>query len=84
MSKIKYPISLKQILLFSFLIILVLGVSTALVSTLVRQDDKIKAEENNLALNGRTAQTVQNSFENMKSNSYLLFESFSAVADPAQ
>ena len=84
MSKIKYPISLKQILLFSFLIILVLGVSTALVSTLVRQDDKIKAEENNLALNGRTAQTVQNSFENMKSNSYLLFESFSAVADSAQ
>ena len=84
MSKIKYPISLKQILLFSFLIILVLGVSTALVSTLVRQDDKIKAEENNLALNGRTAQTVQNSFENMKSNSYLLFESFSAVTDQAQ
>ena len=46
--KIKYPISLKQILLFSFLIILVLGVSTALVSTLVRADDKIKAEEKTL------------------------------------
>ncbi|MCR5317628.1 MAG: hypothetical protein K6E22_05305 [Treponema sp.] len=49
--KIKYPISLKQILLFSFLILLVLGVSTALVSTLVRQDDRNKAEESNLALN---------------------------------
>ena len=47
--KIKYPISLKQILLFSFLIILVLGVSTSLVSTLIRADDRIKAEENNLA-----------------------------------
>lgn len=53
--KIKYPISLKQILLFSFLIILVLGVSTSLVSTLIRADDRIKAEENNLALNSRTA-----------------------------
>ncbi|MBO4385597.1 MAG: HAMP domain-containing protein [Treponema sp.] len=82
--KIKYPISLKQILLFSFLIILVLGVSTALVSTLVRTDDKIKAEENNLALNGRTAQTVQSAFENMQSNSYILFESFSVVADEKQ
>ena len=82
--KIKYPISLKQILLFSFLIILVLGVSTALVSTLVRTDDKIKAEENNHALNGRTAQTVQSAFENMQSNSYILFESFSVVADEKQ
>ena len=66
--KIKYPISLKQILLFSFLIILVLGVSTSLVSTLIRADDRIKAEENNLALNSRTAQTDETEFENIKSN----------------
>lgn len=77
--KIKYPISLKQILLFSFLIIIVLGVSTTLVSTLIRTDDKIKAEENNFALNGRTAQTVQASFENIQNNSFVLFEAFSAV-----
>ena len=81
--KIKYPISLKQILLFSFLIILVLGVSTALVSTLIRTDDRIKAEENNLALNGRTAQTIQASFENIQSNSYVLFEAFSAAKNEA-
>ena len=81
--KIKYPISLKQILLFSFLIILVLGVSTALVSTLIRQDDKIKAEENNFALNGRTAQTVQSSFENIQNNSYVLFEALSSVENEA-
>ena len=77
--KIKHPISLKQILLFSFLILMVLGVSTMLVSTLVRTDDRIKAEENNLALNGRTAQTVQSAFENIKSNAYVLFEAFAAV-----
>lgn len=82
--KIKYPISLKQILLFSFLIILVLGVSTALVSTLVHADDRIKAEENNLALNGRTAQTVQSAFKNMQSNSYMLFEAFAAVKGTSQ
>ena len=82
--KIKYPISLKQILLFSFLIILVLGGSTALVSTLVHADDRIKAEENNLALNGRTAQTVQSAFKNIQSNSYMLFEAFAAVKGTSQ
>ena len=82
--KIKYPISLKQILLFSFLIILVLGVSTTLVSTLIRADERIKAEENNLALNSRTAQTVQAAFENIKSNTYVLFEAFYAVSDANQ
>ena len=82
--KIKYPISLKQILLFSFLIILVLGVSTSLVSTLIRADDRIKAEENNLALNSRTAQTVESAFENIKSNTYVLFEAFYAVNDSKQ
>ncbi len=81
--KIKFPISLKQILLFSFLIILVLGVSTALVSTLIRADDKIKAEENNFALNGRTAQTVESSFENIQNNSFVLFEAFSTVDSEA-
>ena len=81
--KIKYPISLKQILLFSFLILMVLGVSTALVSTLIRSDDRIKAEENNFALNGRTAQTIQSSFENIQSNSYVFFEAFSAARNDA-
>ena len=82
--KIKYPISLKQILLFSFLIILVLGVSTTLVSTLIRSDDRIKAEESNLALNARTAQTIESSFENIQNNSYVFFEAFSAVQNAAQ
>ncbi len=82
--KIKYPISLKQILLFSFLIILVLGVSTTLVSTLIRSDDRIKAEESNLALNGRTAQTIESSFENIQNNSYVFFEAFSAVQEDVQ
>ena len=82
--KIKYPISLKQILLFSFLIILVLGVSTTLVSTLIRSDDRIKAEENNLALNGRTAHTIESAFANIQNNSYVLFEAVSAITDSAR
>ena len=79
--KIRFPISLKQIILFSLLIILVLGVSTSLVSTMIRTDERIKAEENNLTLNGRTAQTLQSSFENIQNNSFVLFEALSKVSD---
>lgn len=61
-----------------------LGVSTSLVSTLIRADDRIKAEENYLALNSRTAQTIETAFENIKSNTYFLFEAFYAVNDSKQ
>lgn len=79
--KIKFPISLKQILLFSVLIILVLGVSTSLVSTLIRTDDRIKAEENNLTINERTASTIESEFSNLQKNSYVLIEASSGVKD---
>ena len=63
------------------MIILVLGVSTTLVSTMIRTDDRIKAEENNLTLNGRTSQTLQSSFENIQNNSFVLFEALSKFSD---
>ena len=72
--KIKFPIALKHILLFSSLIILVLGLTTFLVSTLVRGNDRIKAEENNHTINARTAETVQIAFTNAQKNSYMLFD----------
>ena len=78
-SKIKFPISLKHILLFSALIILVLGVSTFLVSTLVRGDDRRKAEENNHTINARTAETVQLTFSSVQNNSYILFDAVSKL-----
>ncbi len=73
-QKIKFPIALKHILLFSSLIILVLGLTTFLVSTLVRGNDRIKAEENNHTINARTAETIQISFTNAQKNSYMLFD----------
>lgn len=78
-SEIKFPISLKHILLFSALIILVLGVSTFLVSTLVRGDDRRKAEENNHTINARTAETVQLTFSSVQNNSYILFDAVSKL-----
>ena len=83
-QKIKFPIALKHILLFSFLIILVLGLTTFLVSTLVRGDDRRKAEENNHTINARTAQTIQQTFTNAQKNSYILFDAFSKIKEPAK
>lgn len=67
-QKVRYPIGLKLILLFSLLVIAVLGFSTAMVSTLVRQDEQIKAEETNHTINSRTAISVQDTFLNIKNN----------------
>lgn len=82
MSKnIKFPISLKQILLFSSLIILVLGVSTFLVSTLIRANDRVNAEENNHTINGRTANTIEIIFDDIVNNSFVLFDGTSKVSN---
>lgn len=58
-QKVRFPISFKLALIFSTLVLLVLGASTYMVSTLVRGDERIKAEENNHTINGRTAESVQ-------------------------
>ncbi len=78
-KKIRFSISLKQILLFSSLIIFVLGISTTLVSTLVRKDDRIKAEENNLTINDRTAETIKSSFDSLQNTSLVLFDAVSKI-----
>jgi adenylate cyclase len=58
-QNVRFPISFKLALIFSILVLLVLGASTYMVSTLVRGDERIKAEENNHTINGRTAESVQ-------------------------
>lgn len=82
--KIKFPISLKQILLFSSLIILVLGVSTFLVSTLIRANDRVNAEENNHTINGRTANTIEIIFDDIVNNSFVLFDGTSKVSNNSE
>lgn len=61
--KVKFPIRVKLGIIFSGLIVLVLCVTTWMVSTLVRNDERIKAEETNHTINGRTAVVVQTKFE---------------------
>jgi len=73
-TKVKFPISLKLVLIFSLLVVAVLGVTTYMISTLVRTDERIKAEENNHTINGRTAVAVQDTFNNVSSNTKSYFD----------
>ncbi|MBQ0167634.1 MAG: HAMP domain-containing protein [Treponema sp.] len=72
-QKVKFPIRVKLGLIFSTLIVIVLCVTTYMVSTLVRNDERIKAEETNHTINGRTAVVVQTKLEAVEnaSKSYL-------------
>ncbi len=67
-NKVKVPISLKLVSIFSVLVIVILVLITSMVSTIVRDDERKKAEENNLTINTRSAQTIENSILNAQAN----------------
>jgi adenylate cyclase len=72
-QKVRFSIGFKLISIFAILVILVLGMTTYMVSTLVRNDEQVKAEENNQTINGRTAETVQTMFVTVQNNAAGLF-----------
>ena len=67
-SIVKVPISLKLVSIFSILVICILSGITVMISTLVRSEERIKAEENNHIINARTAETIQETIVNVQSN----------------
>jgi adenylate cyclase len=78
-----FPIGLKMVVIFSFLVIVVLGTAIYMVSTLVRDDERIKAEENNHTINGRTAEAVENILAAEQHNAAGLLNTLS-LFDPAE
>ncbi|MDY6398978.1 MAG: adenylate/guanylate cyclase domain-containing protein [Treponema sp.] len=59
-SRVKQPIGVKLVVIISFLLILAVGGVTYAVSYFVSQDTRSNAEENNLAINSRTASDTEN------------------------
>ncbi|MFA6937240.1 MAG: adenylate/guanylate cyclase domain-containing protein [Treponema sp.] len=80
-TKVSFPISFKLILIFAGLVLLVLGITTYMVSTLVRNDEKIKAEETNLTINERTAETVSTMFVSLQNGAAGLFNSLMLLSE---
>ncbi len=63
-----FPIGVKLALIIGFIVLASLGTVTFLNSYFVSEDVKITAEENNLTINTRSAQTVQNELSSVRAN----------------
>lgn len=59
-ARVKHPIGVKLVVIISFLLIVAVGGVTYAVSFFVTQDTRSNAEENNLAINSRTASDTEN------------------------
>ena len=59
-SRIRRPIGVKLVVIISFLLVFAVGSVTYAVSYFMTQDTRSNAEENNLAINSRTASDTEN------------------------
>ena len=59
-SRVKHPIGIKLVVIISLLLVVAVGGVTWAVSYFVTQDTRSNAEENNLAINSRTASDTEN------------------------
>ena len=71
--KVKHPIGVKLGTIFASLVILVLGITVALVYILFANDQRVNAKSNTISLNETTANAVQTKLQNIQSsvNNYL-------------
>ena len=71
--RVRHPIGVKLGTIFGSLVILVLGITVALVYILFAKDQSVTAKSNTISLNETTANAVQTKFQNIQSsvNNYL-------------
>ncbi|MCR5724217.1 MAG: adenylate/guanylate cyclase domain-containing protein [Treponema sp.] len=73
-TKVPHPIGVKLISIISAIIIIALGGVTYLVSYFITQDIRMSAEENNLAINTRTASDCENRITSTVSSVTMLID----------
>lgn len=78
-SRVKHPIGAKLILITSLLVIVALGGVTLLVSYFITNDVRMSAEENNFAINERTASDCENRILNATSSAELFLDLISTA-----
>ena len=79
LTKIRFSIGAKLIIIITFIVLISLGSIIALASWLVRGDMRIMAEENNFETNRRSAMAAQSVLENIHSNSLILIMTITSV-----
>jgi len=71
---VRFSIGAKLIIIISIIVLISLGLATALMSWLVREDLRLAAEENNFEVNRRSAIEADNTFAKMRSDSLMLMQ----------
>jgi len=78
-DNIKFSIGKKLVMIISIMVIISLGSITALVSWLIYDDLRIKAEETNFETNRRSAAEAESAFANVRSNSRILIQTITSM-----
>jgi adenylate cyclase len=79
--RIRYPISLKLVVIISILLLFSLSLITALVSVMVTNDVRITAEDNNLNINSRSAAEAESALASIRSNALVLLDTLAAAGN---
>lgn len=79
MTKAKFPIGLKLIIIITALVLISLGAVTFIVSYFTSNDTQRTAEENNHTINQRSATTAENELTTIRANSFLLLDMLDAA-----
>lgn len=72
--KVKFPIGVKLAIILGVVVLVSLGTVTYFSSTLMAEDVKVTAEQNNLALNSRAASTVEDKLVTIRANVFQLLD----------
>jgi adenylate cyclase len=79
LDKVKFSIAAKLIIIISFIVVISLGLLTALVLWLIQTDLRITAEENIFETNRRSAIEAETLLTNTRSNTRVLIQTVSAL-----
>ncbi|WP_294430201.1 adenylate/guanylate cyclase domain-containing protein [uncultured Treponema sp.] len=80
-ARIRRPIGVKLLIIISFLLVVAVGCVTSAVSYFVTQDTRSNAEENNLAINSRTASDTENRINSAVSSVTMFLDLISTARD---
>ena len=76
-ASIKFSIGAQLITIISIIVTVSLILITVLVSYFISEDTRVKAEENNLTINSRTASDTESRFNSIISSAGMLYDAFS-------
>lgn len=78
-NQVKFPIGVKLAIIIGLIVLISLGTVTYLNSYFIGQDVQITAEDNNLSTNTRSADTVEDKLNTIRSNTFQLLDLITVI-----